>query len=60
LIADGFEQGRQAEVAGAAQEAVTGADDESQSFGGEGVMTQTGPVHLSHDELFKGFRSRAS
>jgi hypothetical protein len=47
---------RQAEVAGAAQEAFAGTDDEGQGFGGEGVVAQAGAVELVEDELLRRFR----
>ncbi len=53
--ADGFDEGTEAQVAGAAQQAFAGADNECQGFGREGVMAQAGPVELVEDELFDGF-----
>lgn len=40
LVAHGFDQGTDAEVAGAAQQPLAGADDEREGFGGEGVVAQ--------------------
>jgi hypothetical protein len=51
LVAHGFEQTGQTKVAGAAQEAVGGADDESESFLGKSVMSQADGVELGEDEL---------
>ncbi len=59
LVTDGFEQGAQAEVASAAQETIARTDDEGQRFGGEGVVTQTGPVHLGQKELFDNLGRQA-
>lgn len=56
LIADGLEQGAEAEVARAPQEAFTGSNDEGQGLPREGVVTQTRFVHLSEQELFDDFR----
>ena len=44
LVADGFDEGTEAQVAGAAQQAFAGADNECQGFGREGVMAQAGPI----------------
>ena len=52
LVADGFDERTQAQVAGAAQEAFAGADDEGQGFGGEGVVTQTGAIQLIENKGF--------
>ena len=38
LVADGFNQGAEAEIARAAQESLARAHDERQSFGSEGVV----------------------
>ena len=56
LVADSFDEGSQAEIAGASQQAFAGADDEHEGFGGERVVTQAGPVELIQDELLDGFR----
>ena len=42
LVAHGFEQAAQAEVAGAAQQALAGAHDQRERFRGEGVVAQAG------------------
>ncbi len=39
LVADGLQEGTEAEVADAAQEAFSGADDEGEGFLGEGVVS---------------------
>jgi hypothetical protein len=52
LIPDGFEQGAQAEVASATQEAFAGANDQRQGLGGESVVTQAGAVELGQKEGF--------
>jgi hypothetical protein len=54
LVAHRFDEGTQAEIAGAAQEALAGADDESQRFLGEGIVAQAGAVELVEDELLGG------
>ncbi len=59
LVAHGFDERAQAQVAGAAQEAFAGADDEREGFGGEGVVAQAGAVELVEDELFDGFGTQA-
>ena len=56
LVADGFDERAQAQVAGAAQQAFAGADDEGQGFGREGVVAQAGAVELVEDELLRWFR----
>ena len=56
LVADGFDERAQAEVAGAAQQAFAGADDEGQGFRGEGVVAQAGAVELIEDKLLRRFR----
>ena len=56
LVADGFDQRAQAQVAGAAQKAFAGADDEGQGFGGEGVVAQPGAVELVEDKRLRRFR----
>lgn len=55
LVADGFEQGTQAEVLGATQEPFTGADDEGQGVVGEGVVAETGAIELVEEELLDVF-----
>ena len=55
LVADGFDQGTQTEIAGSAQESFAGADDQGQGFLGEGVVAQAGTVELGKDELFHHF-----
>ena len=57
LVADGFDERTQAQVAGAAQESFAGADDQGQRFRGEGVVAQAGAIQLAEDELFDGFGS---
>lgn len=58
LVADRFDERTQAQVAGAAQQAFAGTDDECQRFGREGVMTQAGPVELIQNKLFDRFGSQ--
>ena len=59
LVAHGFDERAQAQVAGAAQQALAGADDEGQGVRGEGVVAQAGAVQLGQDELLDGFGSQA-
>ena len=59
LVAHGFDERRQTEVAGPAQQALGGADDEGQGVGGEGVVAQAGAVELGQDEGFGGLGSEA-
>jgi len=49
-VADGFEQGADAEVADASEEAFGGADDERERVVGEGVVGQSAAVELVEDE----------
>jgi hypothetical protein len=56
LVADGFDERTQTQIAGAAQESFAGADDQGQGFRGEGVVAQPGPIQLTEDELFDHFR----
>jgi hypothetical protein len=53
LIADGFDERTQAEIAGASQQAFAGADDEREGFLGEGVVAQGIPNAL-REELICG------
>jgi hypothetical protein len=46
LVADSLDQGAEAEVFAAAQEALAGAHDEGKRVGGEGVVPEAGPVEL--------------
>ncbi len=59
LVANGFDEGSQTEIAGAAQETFTGADDERQRIGREGIVAQAGAIQLVHDKLLDGFGSQA-
>src|SRR6266705_4481035 len=52
LVAHRFNEGAQAQVAGAAQKPLAGADDQGKGFGREGIVAQTGAIHLAQDELF--------
>ena len=44
LVADGFNERTQAQIAGAVQEALAGGDDQGQRFRGESVVAQAGAV----------------
>jgi hypothetical protein len=59
LGAHGLDERAQAEVAGASQESLAGADDEGEGLGGEGVVAQAGAVELVEDERFDGFGAQA-
>jgi hypothetical protein len=59
LVADGFEQGAEAEVFGAAQEALAGAHDQGEGAGREGVVAQAAAVELVEDEGFDGAGGQA-
>ena len=59
LVADRLDERAEAQVAGAAQEALAGADDQGQGFRGEGVVAQAGAVELVEDEALDGFGSQA-
>jgi len=59
LVAHGLDQGTQAEVAGAAQQAIAGTDDQGQGLGTEGMVLQIGAIQLAQDQRFDGFRSQA-
>ena len=50
LVPDGFDERAQTQVAGSAQQAFAGTNDQGQGFGREGVMAQAGPVALSPKE----------
>ena len=52
LVTDRFNESAQAEIAGAAQEALAGADDQGQGLSGKGVVTQASPIQLGQDKLF--------
>ena len=58
LVADGFDERTQTQVAGAAQEAFAGTDDERQRFRGEGIVTEAGAIQLIQDERFHRFGSQ--
>lgn len=49
-VADGFEQGADAEVADASQKPFGGADDEGERVVGEGVVRKPAAVELVEDE----------
>jgi hypothetical protein len=55
LVADGFDQGTQTEIAGSTQESCARANDQGQDFLGEGVVAQAGTLELGKDELFHHF-----
>ena len=59
LVADGFDEGAQAEVAGVAQDARAGSYDEGEGFGGEGVVAEAGAIKLVEEELLDVFGTEA-
>ncbi len=48
---DGFEERGNAEIAGATQVALGGADDQIERFGRKGAMGQTAQIELCEDEV---------
>lgn len=54
LVPDGFDEGADGEVAGAAEDSVPGAHDESEGLGGERVMAKAAAVELIEEEGFDG------
>ena len=59
LIADGFDEGGQAEVAGAAQEPFAGAHEQCQGFGGEDVVAEACVIELTEDKALGRFWTQA-
>ena len=51
VVADGFQQRGDAQVAGATQEAIGGADDQIEGFGGKSAMGQAAQVELGQDKV---------
>ena len=47
VVADGFEQGAEAEVAGAANDPLAGADDQVQRFLAESVVAEVLPTTMT-------------
>jgi len=54
LVAHGFDEGTNGEIAGAAEDSVPGAHDESESFGSERVVAKAAAVELIEEEGFDG------
>lgn len=54
LVADGFNERTQTQVAGPAQESFAGANDERQRLGREGVVAQPSAIELAEDERLDG------
>src|SRR5207245_10957440 len=52
LVAHRFNEGAQAQVAGAAQKPFAGADDQREGFSGVGIVAQTVAIHLAQGELW--------
>jgi hypothetical protein len=59
LVADGFDERTQTQIASAAQESFAGADDQGQGFRGKGVVAQAGAIQLIQHELFDRFGRQA-
>ena len=59
LVAHGFDEAADAQVAGAAQQPFAGANDEREGFEGEGVVAESGAIELGEDERLNGFGSQA-
>jgi hypothetical protein len=57
LVADGFDERSQAKVAGAAQHAFAGADNEGEGLGREAVVAQAAAIQLIEDKLFDDLRA---
>ena len=51
IVADGFQQRGDAQVARTTQEAVGGADEEIERLGGKGAMSQAAQVELGEDKI---------
>ena len=58
LVADGFDERAEAQVAGAAQQTFAGTNDQGQRFGCEGVVAEAGAVELIQNKLFDCFGSQ--
>ena len=56
--ADGLDEAADAEVAGLAQDAVGGADDQVHSWSCEGVMAEADAVEFTQDEVAHGIGAR--
>lgn len=59
LVADGLDEGGDAEIFCASQKAFAGAHDEGERFGGERVVTESDAVHLGEQEGLDGFGREA-
>jgi len=59
LVTHRFDERTEAEVSGATQESLAGANDQGQGFGAEGVVAEAGAVELVEDERFDGLGSQA-
>src|ERR1700735_4559486 len=57
--ANGLDHAADAEVAGLAQDAVGGADDEVDGRSGEGVVAKSGAVEFTADEVAHDVRAKA-
>lgn len=56
LVSDRFNETADGQVAGPAEDAFAGTDDQGQSFLSEGVMAQAGAIELIEEKPFDGFR----
>ncbi len=59
LVADGFDERTEAEIASAAQKSFPGADDQGKAFRGEGVVAQARAIQLAEDEGLDGLGTQA-
>jgi len=50
VVADGFQERGDAQVAGTTQEAIGGADDQIERLGGKSAMSQAAEVELGQDK----------
>ncbi len=58
LVANGFDEGTQTEVAGAAQQPFARTNNQGQRLGRESIVAQAGPIELAEDESLDGFGSQ--
>ena len=59
LVADGFDERTQAEIASAAHKSFPGAGDQGKGFQGGGVVAQARAIQLAEDGGFNGFGTQA-
>jgi len=59
LIAHGFDEGTDSQVAQTAEDALGGADYQGQGFLGEGVVTEAGAIELGQEKGLQSIRGQA-